>query len=69
MSRRVVFEFIERRPIVKELIEKTLFEYILEKSPAVNKYVKRISEVTGLPEEVVRRSKPVREYIKSLTGI
>ena len=69
MSRRVVFEFIEKRPIVKELIEKTLFEYILEKSPAVNKYVKRISEVTGLPEEVVKRSKPVREYIKSLTGI
>jgi DNA mismatch repair ATPase MutS len=69
MSRRVVFEFIEKRPIVKEFIEKTLFEYILEKSPAVNKYVKRISEVTGLPEEVVKRSKPVREYIKSLTGI
>lgn len=53
------------RPIVKKL----LLEYVLENSPAVQNYVKRISEVTGLPEEVVRRSQPVRNYVRKLLGI
>jgi len=47
---------------VKQLLE----EYLLEKSPLINNYVKRIAQVTGLPEEVVRRSLPVRNYVKKI---
>jgi hypothetical protein len=53
------------RPVVKRL----LLDYVLERSPAVQAYVKRISQVTGLPEEVVRRSQPVRNYVRNLLGI
>jgi len=52
------------RPLVKKLIE----EYVLETSPMVNNYVKRISQITGLPEDVVKRSIPVRNLVKKIVG-
>jgi hypothetical protein len=52
------------RPLVKKLIE----EYVLETSPMVNNYVKRISQITGLPEDVVKRSMPVRNLVKKIIG-
>ena len=64
-----IVELLLRRPILGAVFERSLLEYVLSRSPAVSKYVKRISEVTGLPEEVVKSSRPVREYIKSLVGI
>jgi hypothetical protein len=53
-----------RRPLVRELLE----EYLLEKSPLVSNYVKAIARVTGLSEDVVRRSLPVRNYVKKILG-
>jgi hypothetical protein len=55
--------------VVKRLLQQALLEYVLENSPAVQNYVRRIAQVTGLPEEVVRRSQPVRNYIRSLLGV
>jgi DNA mismatch repair ATPase MutS len=60
-----IARFFLNRPIVKTF----LLEYILDNSPAVQSYIKRIAQVTGLPEEVVRRSKPVRNYVRSILGI
>jgi DNA mismatch repair ATPase MutS len=57
------------RPVVRGLLQRALLEYALENSPAVQNYVKRIARVTGLPEEVVKRSRPVRNYIRSLLGV
>lgn len=57
------------RPVVKRLLQRALLEYVLENSPAVQNYVRRIAQVTGLSEEVVRRSQPVRNYIRSLLGV
>jgi len=57
-------KIILSRPVVKWLVE----EYIAESSPMISKYVKRMAEVTGLPEEVVRRSAPVRNLIKRIVG-
>jgi len=34
----------------------------------VNNYVKRISQITGLPEDVVKRSIPVRNLVKKIVG-
>jgi len=64
-----IVELLLRRPILGAVFERSLLEYVLSRSPAVSRYVKRISEVTGLPEEVVRRSRPVREYVRSLVGV
>jgi len=57
------------RPVVKRLLQRALLEYVLENSPAVKNYVRRISEITGLPEEVVKRSQPVRNYVRKLLGV
>jgi hypothetical protein len=62
--RRVLLEALIERQLVKQLLE----EYLLEKSPLINNYVKRIAQVTGLPEETVKRSRPVRNYIKKILG-
>jgi hypothetical protein len=61
---KLLFEAIAERPLVKQLLE----EYLLEKSPLVSNYVKAIARVTGLSEEVVRRSLPVRNYVKKILG-
>ena len=53
------------RPLVRELLE----EYLIERSPLISNYVKRISEITGLPEDVVKRSTPVRNYVKKIIGV
>jgi hypothetical protein len=50
------------------VVKKLLLDYVLENSPAVRAYVRRISQVTGLPEEVVKRSQPVRNYVRKLLG-
>jgi len=60
-----LIRFFLSRPIVKRVF----LEYVLDSSPAVQNYVKRISEITGLPEEVVKRSQPVRNYVRKLLGI
>jgi pyrroloquinoline quinone (PQQ) biosynthesis protein C len=52
------------RPLVKRLVE----EYVIEVSPMVNNYVKKISQITGLPEDVVKRSAPVRNLVKKIVG-
>jgi len=59
-----ILERLMRRPLVRELLE----EYLLNKSPLVDNYVKAIAKVTGLPEEVVRRSLPVRNYVRKILG-
>jgi hypothetical protein len=52
------------RPLVKKFIE----EYVLETSPMINNYVRRISQITGLPEDVVKRSTPVKNFVKMIIG-
>jgi len=59
-----LIERILKRPIIKMLLE----EYLIEKSPLLSNYVKRISEITGLSEDIVKRSKPVRNYVKKILG-
>jgi len=52
------------RPVIKAVVE----EYVLEASPMVNNYVKKIAQITGLPEDVVKRSTPVRNLVKKIIG-
>jgi len=61
---KLLFEALMRRPLVKKLLE----EYLLEKSPFIANYVKSIAKVTGLSEEEVKRSMPVRNLIKRILG-
>jgi len=68
MSENIIYKLLEQRPILKEFFERSVVSYVLSRSPAVNEYVRRISKLTGLPEEVVRNSQPVRNYLKSLLG-
>ena len=64
-----IVSLLLKRPIVSEWVGEAIVEYVLENSPAVKNYVKRIAEFTGIPEEAVKRSEAVRKYIKSLLGI
>ena len=64
-----IISLLLKRPIVSEWVEEAIIEYMLENSPAVKNYVKRIAEFTGMPEEAVKSSEAVRRYIKSLLGI
>jgi hypothetical protein len=50
------------------LLREALLEHVMHNSPMLNNYVKGVAEFTGLPAEVVRRSKPVREYARKLLG-
>jgi len=66
-ARAIAMEVVRRllrRPAVRGLLE----EYLAETSPLVSRYVRRVAEVTGLPEEVVRRSRPVRNLVRSILG-
>jgi hypothetical protein len=54
-----------RRPLIRGLLE----EYVLERSPMVTNYVKETAKLTGLSEEEVRRSKPVREFVRRMLGL
>jgi len=53
----------------RPLVRKALLEYVAQHSPMLNRYVKGIARFTGLPEEEVRKSKPVREYLRKLLGL
>ena len=61
---KLLLEMLMERPLVKKLLE----EYLLEKSPFIANYVKSIAKVTGLSEEEVKRSMPVRNLIKRILG-
>jgi hypothetical protein len=61
---KLLFEILMERPIVKQLLE----EYLTEKSPLISNYVRRIAEITGLPPETVKRSMPVRNFVKKIIG-
>lgn len=56
---------IRSRPLLRRLLE----FYVLKSSPMVRSYVKSVSRVTGLPEAVVERSEPVRNYVRRILGI
>ena len=56
------------RPIAGKLVREAMLEYVMRNSPLLNNYVKGIAEFTGLSEEDVRRSRPVREYVRRLLG-
>jgi hypothetical protein len=56
------------RPVMGKLLREAILEYVLHNSPVLNNYVKGVAEFTGLPVEVVRRSKPVREYARKILG-
>jgi len=64
----MMMSLISKRPFLKKVFEETIVNYVVERSPAVNKYVKKISEITGLPEDVIKRSRPVRNYVKAFLG-
>jgi hypothetical protein len=61
---KILFEFIKNRPLLMELLE----EYIKENSTLIQNYVKKISEITGVPYEVVKNSQPVKNYIRKILG-
>jgi hypothetical protein len=61
---KILFEFIKNRPLLMELLE----EFVKENSPMIQNYVKKISEITGLPYEVVKNSQPVKNYIRKILG-
>jgi hypothetical protein len=56
------------RPVVGRLLREAMLEYVMHKSPMLNNYVKGVAKFTGLSEEEVRRSRPVREYARKLLG-
>jgi DNA mismatch repair ATPase MutS len=59
-----MLERLLKRPLVRALLE----EYLVEHSPLVRRYAERVAEVTGLPLEVVKRSRPVRNYARRILG-
>jgi len=61
---KILFEFIKNRPLLMELLE----EFVKENSPMIQNYVKKISEITGIPYEVVKNSQPVKNYIRKILG-
>lgn len=65
LDRDITKGLLRERVILKRLIIK----YIMNNSPMVRNYVKSISRVTGLPEDVVARSEPVKRYIERMVGI
>jgi hypothetical protein len=56
------------RPVMGKLLKDAMLDYVMHNSPMLNNYAKGIAEFTGLPVEVVRRSKPVREYARKILG-
>jgi hypothetical protein len=66
--RRVLVQALMGRPVAGRLLREAMLEYVIRNSPMLNSYVKGVAEFTGLPEEAVKRSKPVREYAKRILG-
>jgi hypothetical protein len=56
------------RPVMGKLLREALIDYVMHNSPMLNNYVKGIADFTGLPVEVVRRSRSVREYARRMLG-
>jgi hypothetical protein len=66
--RKLLVKALINRPILGRFLREAVLEYVLHNSPMLNNYVRGVSGFTGLPEEVVRRSRPVREYARKLLG-
>ena len=56
--------FVRERRLIKRIYELTF----VRRSEVFKGYVKGISRVTGLPEETVIRSQPVKKFLKKLMG-
>ena len=66
--RRIVIEILMDRPVLNRVLREAMLEYVMRNSPTLNNYVRGVAEFTGLPEEVVRGSRPVREYVRKILG-
>jgi len=66
--RGLLVKALLNRPVLGELLREAVLEYVLHNSPMLSNYVRGVSEFTGLPEEVVRRSRPAREYARRMLG-
>ncbi len=66
--RKALLEVLMDRPIAGRLVREAMLEYVMRNSPMLNSYVKGIARFTGLPDEEVRKSRPVREYVRKLLG-
>jgi hypothetical protein len=66
--RRVLVQALMGRPVVGRLLREVILEYVIRNSPMLNSYVRGVADFTGLPEEEVKRSKPVREYARRMLG-
>jgi hypothetical protein len=66
--RGLLVKALLNRPVLGELLREAVLEYAIYNSPMLSNYVRGVSEFTGLPEEAVRRSRPVREYARRMLG-
>jgi hypothetical protein len=66
--RRALIETLMGRPILNKILREAMLEYVMHKSPMLNNYVRGVAEFTGLPDDEVRRSRPVREYARRILG-
>lgn len=60
--------WVRRRALLESAVESLVASYMMARSPVVRSYIKKMAELTGLPEEEVARSRPVLKYIERLTG-
>jgi hypothetical protein len=66
--RKALIEALMDRPIAGKLIREAMLEYVMRNSPMLNSYIKGIARFTGLSDDEVRKSRPVREYVRKLLG-
>jgi len=57
--------WVRERTLLKRLYEQT----VMSKSPLFRKYVEGIAKTTGVPEERVVKSRPVRNFLRRIAGV
>ena len=60
----IIKGWIRERKLLKRIYESTF----IRRSEVFRRYVQGVSKVTGLPEDTVLKSQPVRNFLKRLIG-
>jgi len=63
-DRDITQGWIRERHILKKLYEQTF----ISRSHVFRQYVKGVARATELPEEIVIKSQPVRNFLKRMAG-